>query len=340
MPRTPYALRRVWTPALYQGGGVRRRYFEGWYFKCVDGEERRALAAIPGVSYSVDGRRTQSFVQVIREGGSTRFFDYAADAFSFDTAPPFRIAVGPNTFSEDGMTLDLRDESGEITGTVVFGPWRPWPVTPRAPGIMGWYRYVPRMECYHGVLSMDHELRGRLVVDGDDLSFDGGRGYIEKDWGRSFPSSWVWLQSNHFGRPGVSVTCSVAKIPWFRGSFVGHIAGLLLDGRLHRFATYTGAVLAAVETSPGGAHIVLRDAREELTVEAEGAAIGALKAPVLGAMEGRADEALGATVHVRLRELRGGRPVVVFEGSGAHAGLEVMNERGELVPDAPRRSRH
>jgi hypothetical protein len=52
-------------------------------------------------------------------------------------------------------------------------------------------------------------------------------------------------------------------------------------------------------------------------------------------MEGRADEALGARVRVRLRELRGGRPVVVFEGEGAHAGLEVMNERGELVADAP-----
>jgi hypothetical protein len=53
-------------------------------------------------------------------------------------------------------------------------------------------------------------------------------------------------------------------------------------------------------------------------------------------MEGRADEALGASVRVRLRELRGGRPVVVFEGEGAHAGLEVMNERGELAPEAPR----
>jgi hypothetical protein len=31
--------------------------------------------------------------------------------------------------------------------------------------------------------------------------------------------------------------------------------------------------------------------------------------------------------------------VVVFSGTGAHAGLEVMNERGELVADetGPRR---
>jgi tocopherol cyclase len=329
-------LRRVWAPALYQGGRVGRRYFEGWYFKCVDAGERRAVAVIPGVSYSADGRRAQSFVQVLREGGCTRFFSFPAGAFRFDPSPPFRIAVDRCTFAETGMTLDLRDEDGAVEGEVTFGRWSPWPVTLRAPGIMGWYRYVPRMECYHGVLSMDHELGGGLTVDGEELALEGGRGYVEKDWGRSFPSSWVWLQSNHFGRSGVSVTCSVAKIPWFSGSFVGHIAGLLVDGRLHRFATYTGAALAAVETRPGGARVVLRDAREELEIAAEGAAAGALKAPVLGAMEGRADEALGAAVHVRLRELRGGRAVVVFEGDGAHAGLEVMNERGELVADEPR----
>ena len=338
-PRTPYTLRRVWAPALYQGGSARRRYFEGWYFKCVDGDARRAVAVIPGVSYSPDGRLAQSFVQVLREGGRTRFFSFPAAAFRFAPSPPFRISVDRCAFSVEGMALDLEDDEGAVRGELAFGPWSPWPITLRAPGIMGWYRYVPRMECYHGVLSMDHELRGTLTVDGDELRLDGGRGYVEKDWGRSFPSSWVWLQSNHFGRPGVSVTCSVAKIPWVRGSFVGHIAGLLLDGRLHRFATYTGAALAAVETRPGGAHVVLRDAREELEIDAEGAAPGALKAPVLGAMEGRADEALGARVRVRLRELRGGRPVVVFEGEGAHAGLEVMNERGELAPEAPRGGR-
>lgn len=336
---TPYALRRVWTPALYQGGRIQRRYFEGWYFKCVDAAERRVVAVIPGVSYSADGRLAQSFVQVLREGGGTRFFSFPAEAFTFARSAPFHIAVGACTFTEAGMTLDLEDDAGAVRGEVGFGPWSPWPVTLRAPGIMGWYRYVPRMECYHGVLSMDHGLRGALLVDGEELALDGGRGYVEKDWGRSFPSSWVWLQSNHFGRPGVSVTCSVARIPWVRGSFTGHIAGLLLDGRLRRFATYTGAALAAVVTRPGGALVVLRDRRTELHIDAEGAVTGSLKAPVLGAMQGRADEALGARVRVQLRELRGRRPLVIFEGTGAHAGLEVMNERGELAPEGPRRRR-
>jgi len=206
-------------------------------------------------------------------------------------------------------------------------------VRPLSPGIMGWYRFVPRMECYHGVLSLDHGVEGTLEVDGETLDFTGGRGYVEKDWGRSFPSSWVWVQSNSYDAPRTSLTCSVARIPWVTGAFVGHIAGLLQGGRLHRFATYTGAKLAEVETWDGGAHIVLRDARAELELRAEGGAAGHLKAPVLGAMEGRVGESLGATVRTRLRELRGGRPAVVFEGVGSCAGLEVVDERGELVTD-------
>ena len=35
------------------------------------------------------------------------------------------------------------------------------------------------------------------------------RGYIEKDWGKAFPHSWLWLQTNHFTQPGTSLSASV-----------------------------------------------------------------------------------------------------------------------------------
>ncbi|NTU70957.1 MAG: hypothetical protein HGB10_03935 [Coriobacteriia bacterium] len=323
-------LRRIWNPAEYQGAGTTRRYFEGWYFKQVDAAERRIVAVIPGIAYSADGSACHSFVQIVPAGGEMHYFAYPAEQFGFDATKPFAINVGPNRFSTEGMTLDLEDGARRVRGEVRFGPWSPWPVTAFSPGIMGWYRFVPRMETYHGVLSMDHSLSGWLEVDGERLDFDGGRGYIEKDWGRSFPSSWIWAQSNHFGRPGVSVSVSVAKVPWMTGAFVGNIAGLLLDGQLHRFATYTGARLRSIETGVNEAHLMLADKREELEIHIQGCEALVLKAPVLGAMEGRAAESLGGTIEVTLRSLRGGRTQVVFAGTGAHAGIEVMNDRDEL----------
>jgi hypothetical protein len=186
------------------------------------------------------------------------------------------------------------------------------------------------METYHAVLSMDHAVSGSIELGGETVQFDGGRGYVEKDWGRSFPSSWIWAQSNHFGRPGTSVTVSVAKVPWMTSAFVGNIAGLLLDGELHRFATYTGARLACVTTGDNNAHLILRDRREELELVLEGCATLMLKAPVLGSMEGRDAESLGGTIEVTLRTLRGGKANVVFQGSGRQAAIEIMNKRNEL----------
>ncbi|MDO8914504.1 MAG: tocopherol cyclase family protein [Coriobacteriia bacterium] len=329
-----YPLSRIWNPAVYQGGARTRRYFEGWYLKLVDADGQHPLALIPGVSFSADGSTRQAFVQLVRPGGTGRYFAYPADAFTF-TKDRFRIAVGDSRFAEDGLDVDLRDEHGGVSGSVRFGPWSPWPVRPLSPGVMGWYRFVPGMECYHGVLSMDHSLSGTLVVDGEVLSFDGGRGYVEKDWGASFPSSWIWAQSNRFARPGVSVSASIARVPWMNASFTGSIAGLLLDGELHRFTTYTGAKLACLKTRPGEADVVLRDARAELELHIQGAAVSALRAPTLGSMEARADEALDANIHVTLRTIRGGRATTVFDAEGRSAGVEIMDERGELEP-APR----
>jgi hypothetical protein len=323
-------LRRIWNPAAYQGVGATRRYFEGWYFKQVDRREENILAVIPGVSYSADGARRHAFVQVVTSWGFAHYFAYPVEDFSFDGSAPFAIAVGPNTFSCDRMVLDLEDGGVRIAGELHFGQMTPWPVTAFSPGIMGWYRFVPGMQTYHGVLSMDHEVTGWVQAGDERRVFDGGRGYLEKDWGRSFPSSWIWAQSNHFGRPGASLTLSIARVPWMTGAFIGHIAGLLLDGRLHRFTTYTGAKLTCIEVGHNESHLMIADRHEELEIELHGCEAMILKAPELGSMEGRDAESLGGTIEVKLRALRGGRASVVFEATGRQAGIEIMDDADEL----------
>jgi len=100
---------------------------------------------------------------------------------------------------------------------------------------MGPYTFAPFMECNHGIVSMDHGISGSLVINGEEIDFTGGRGYIEKDWGHSFPSAYIWMQSNHFAANGISFKASVARIPWLTGNFTGFISGLMIDGRLYPF---------------------------------------------------------------------------------------------------------
>ena len=79
------------------------------------------------------------------------------------------------------------------------------------------------------------------MINDRSVDFSGGRGYIEKDWGMTFPRAYIWMQSNHFQRAGVSLTASVATIPWLTGWFRGFLVGLLVEGILYRFTTYLGS---------------------------------------------------------------------------------------------------
>lgn len=323
----PYPLRRIWTPAVYQGGLRRTDYFEGWYLKCIDIACTAPIAFIPGVSHDAAGGTSHSFVQVVRPGGETTYLEYPVEAFTFNPKR-FEIAVGPNRFSSAGMVLDIDRDGVSVRGELSFGPLRPWPVRLRQPGIMGWYRFVPRMECYHAIVSLDHELSGTLAIDGQPVDFAGGRGYAEKDWGRSFPSSWVWAQSNHFDDVGTSVQLSVARIPWMGGAFVGFIAGVLIGEELYRFATYTGARLTAFSSWPGGAKMTLQDHKYRLEAEVDEANSAPLRAPVHGRMIARADESLDAQLRAKLTRLHDG--AVLLDDIGLHAGVEAMDEKCEL----------
>lgn len=320
-----HRLLKLWNPGWYQNGPKRLGYFEGWYFKCVDADAQHAVALIPGISLTPDGAGSHAFVQLIRAGGDTAYWEYPAEEFRF-AADRFEIEVGPNRFSPNGIRLDAEGEAGRLTGELRFGEWTGWPVRPLSPGIMGWYRFVPFMETYHGVLGLDHAVDGGLEIDGASLSFDGGRGYVEKDWGRSFPSSWVWAQSNHFGAPGTSVMISVARIPWLGSSFVGYIVGLLHGGELHRFTTYNGTKMRAFSIREGQAHMTLARSDLSLELSVDGAHPGKLRSPVLGAMDGTVWESLDASIGVKLT--RG--DALVFEGRGLYAGVELMDESGEL----------
>lgn len=176
-------VRGVRHPEAFHGRGVDRGYFEGWYIKLVSADRSQRWAVIPGVFRGLaeaDSERDEAFVQVL-DGLTGRSWYHRFDAADFTAADDrFDVRVGGNTFGPSGVTLDLPQLRGSIHYTTELDPW---PVTLREPGIMGWYGLVPFMECFHGIVSFGHGLTGELEVEGTPRSFEGGRGYIEKDWG-------------------------------------------------------------------------------------------------------------------------------------------------------------
>ncbi len=259
--------------------------------------------------------------------GVSAYHVYAAEEF-WAASDGFNVRIGPNEFGADRIRLAIAGQGGSVEGEVAFHQRVPWPVSLSSPGIMGWYAWMPGMECYHGVVTLDHTLTGTLIVNGEAAGFTGGRGYIEKDWGKSFPSAWVWMQCNHFQSPGVCLTASIAIIPWMRSAFPGFIIGLWQGGHLRRFATYTGARTEHLEIGDEHVTWVVGDRHHQLEMNALRAEGGLLYGPTRQEMHKRVDETMNATVSVTLRERKGS---ILFQETGRHAGMEVQGDLARLL---------
>ena len=203
----------IWNPHVYHGWGRNKKFFEGWYYKIVDNSQTNAFAIIPGIAMDENGNK-QSFIQVL-DGKNLKAEYFKFDSEEFKPTPKKHdLYIGENHFTKTTLSINLPGLKGNLTFKNLF----PWSNTFLSPGIMGPYSFVPFMECYHGIISMNHDIEGSLFQNQKEICFDNGRGYIEKDWGHSFPKAYVWMQSNHFSKSGISFKSSIAIIPWLKSS--------------------------------------------------------------------------------------------------------------------------
>ncbi len=310
----------LWRPEAYQGARRRRDYFEGWYFKQVTRDLEESWSFIPGVARGRRPGEGYSFVQAI-EGRTARswWFEFPLSAFSASRRE-LSVRVGGCEFSRSGLRLDLSSPEGRFEGELGFGPPTLLPSPLHSPGVMGPYTFVPFMECRHGLVSLHHGLSGSLRHDGRPIDFAGGRGYAEKDWGRSMPESWLWTQSNNFPGEGDSFMLSVARIPWLGGSFTGFLCAASLGGRLLQEASYTGARLGLLQADEASARVVVERGGERIEARIARARGGSLRAPVDGLLSRRIAESVDAVLE--LEWSKGGK--VLFSGHAPKAGLEIV----------------
>ncbi len=176
-------------------------------------------------------------------------------------------------------------------------------------------------------LSFDHEIEGNLVIDGREIDFTGGRGYLEKDWGKSFPKAWLWMQSNHFEMSGTSLMASIALIPWLRGHFRGFIIGFYHQYKLYRFTSYNRAKIDCFTIDDGDnilLELVNKNYRLRIQTRAD-AGTGLLYGPYKNEMIGNVKESLTAEIKVELVDK--GPEKVIFAGTGRNAGMELTNQK-------------
>lgn len=311
-------------PIFFQGEDKLKKgkdYFEGWYFKNTIHEN--TVSFIPGISISKD--RKLAFIQVLTNGTS-HFFTFPISQFQYHLSP-FWIKIGDNFFSNESIFINICKESLEskknikISGELFFRNSTPKKQALLSPNIMGPFSYLPFMECNHAIVSLRHQVNGYLKIQDSIFNFRNGTGYIEKDFGTSFPSSYSWCHANTFEKEDASLFFSHATIPMGPTHFSGFICTFLLKGKEYNFHTYNLARILRYKEKENSLKVVLKRGKYSLLIDAYSFESGPLLAPKLGKMDIPIKESVNATVTIHLFKHR----TLLFSGKCSEGGLEIVH---------------
>ena len=290
-------------------------YFEGWYFKHQN-SHGQTLALIPAYHVDSSGQRSAS-LQVISNYGAW-WLEYPDTQFQA-SKKQFQIQLGQSSFSRQGITLHVQQDGLSLHGTLRYGPF-----AALRSDIMGPFRLFAGMQCSHGVISMKHSLSGILDLNGEQLDFSGGIGYIETDRGRSFPQSYLWTQCVWDGLKGGSLMLAAATVPLPVVSFTGCICTVFYYGKEYRLATYRGAKIEM--WSPSKAAI--RQGKYRLEAELVQEQKLTLRAPAEGSMTRTIHESLCAKVRYCFWH----GETILFQHTDPYASFEYASSLPSKTP--------
>ena len=228
---------------------MKRNRFFGKYYKFIS-DDRFCFAVIK--SHANEG----DMLQVITPSKASFITD------------PSRMKIEGNV-----ITFDINQEDISIKGTITLGE-----LHPLKKKVMGPFTYLP-MECRHEIYSMRHKLRGTLLINGKEVSFSKGRGYIEGDSGTNFPKKYVWYNSV---TPDVTATFALASIPLFGFiHFTGILCFIKTKEKEYYLCTYNGAKLRKISED----EVIISKGKYSFVLNMNTKDGHLLKAPIKGNME-------------------------------------------------------
>jgi len=296
----------------------KKNYFEGWYFKNTT--LQKGISFIPGINISETGAK--AFIQIITNHKSY-FVNYPIKDFKFNEKP-FYIQIGENRFSKEGIHINIQDELQKlkIYGNIKYSDSKNIHTNMFAPNIMGPFSYVPFMECKHAIIHMKNTSNGYININNETIHFNNNKGYIEKDWGCSFPKSYIWCQGNSFQRTNANFMFSVADIPFKLLTFKGFICVLLINNQEFKFTTYNNAKLVECEMKEDSFNITFKKNLYVLNIKAKYDKGLKLIAPVKGKMAKDILESISTCVTVTLKK----EEKIIFCDTSNMCGLEVVQK--------------
>ena len=306
-------------PEIFQGEkylDTNKNYFEGWYFKNTNKEN--GISFIPGININENERK--AFIQVITNRESY-YVNYSIEEFKFSDNP-FCVKIGKNLFSKTNLHIDIDDrkQNLKINGDIKYTNSKNIKTNLFNPNIMGPFSYIPFMECNHAILCMKNKTYGKININGNKINFDEGIGYIEKDWGCSFPKNYIWCQANNFKNSKASFMLSIADIPFKAFNFRGVICDLIIEDNEYRFTTYNNSKIIKYNVNDKYLNIALKKGEYNINIKSKYDKGLNLKAPVKGKMDKYIFENINSKIDITLKK----DSQIIFEDTSYNCGLEIV----------------
>lgn len=264
-------MRPLQTPhSAYHWDGSSQRFFEGWYYRVTLPDCGQTFAFM----YSIDdpaGGKPQSGGAAQILGPEDSYFCRTFPAVNKFWASRDVLALGHWGKTDlltkpqylDSAEFDLHVQEGyQATDTwhqgVLYDPgtgrqcrWQyvikpvyGWGDTNRSQqSTAGWLSYFPIFEPGWQILMAHGLATGWIEWEGKRYEFVDAPAYSEKNWGRSFPQKWFWLNCNSFeGEPDLALTAGGGRrgVLWWMESVA--MIGIHHKGKFYEFVPWNSAV--------------------------------------------------------------------------------------------------
>ncbi len=264
--------------------------FEGFYFKTALANGT-TLVIICGFAKSKD--KSHAFIQVSSQLLETFYFEYPLSSLKTNEET-FNFSVGKNTFSQNGISI--QEEDCEIN--LSFTHFELWNRSFFKPSIMGILTFVPFVECKHDIISPHLLVNGTAKLKTKTLQFQNNSGYIDKNWGTSFPKEYFWGHISSFENSTVSVQFAKARPKWLLWKIPVHIGFLRIDGEMHLFKSWKRDQMTLINVGQEEIELKNKHYRIELKFD-QGYPLN-LRAPLNGKLDNTILERAGISTSVTI----------------------------------------
>ncbi len=278
----------------YHGNTITQRFFEGWYYRVTLPELGQTIAFMYSIDDPVGGKPQSGGAAQVLGPDDGYYWRTFPDVAGF-WADSHRLALGhwgKSKISGKPRYLDPVEfnekviEGYQATATLnqgqFFDPktgyWTRWcyEITPvygwgdrlgNQQSTAGWLSSLQIFEPGWQILMAHGWATGWIEWEGKRYEFTKAPAYGEKNWGRSFPSKWFWLNCNSFiNEPDLALTAGGGRrgILWWMESVA--MIGIHYQGKFYEFVPWNSQV--NWEISPWGRwHMTAQnhDYRVELT---------------------------------------------------------------------------